>query len=68
MSYRPRTGLIAMSQDTKNADNLQKTIPSDSITRWTPLVSAASFPLLGRIRGFHPLKASAARRTTIIVF
>ena len=29
----------------------------------TPLVSAVSFPLLGRIRNFHPLATCAARRT-----
>ena len=30
----------------------------------TPLVLAVSFPLLGRIRDFHPLETCAARRTT----
>ena len=29
----------------------------------TPLVLAVSFPLLGRIRDFHPLETCAARRT-----
>ena len=29
----------------------------------TPLVLAVSFPLLGRIRNFHPLATCAARRT-----
>lgn len=29
----------------------------------TPLVLAVSFPLLGRIRDFHPLATCAARRT-----
>lgn len=29
----------------------------------TPLVLAVSFPLLGRIRNFHPLVTCAARRT-----
>lgn len=29
----------------------------------TPLVSAVSFPLQGRIRDFHPLATCAARRT-----
>ena len=30
----------------------------------TPLVLAVSFPLLGRIRDFHPLATCAARRTS----
>ena len=38
-------------------------LPSDSTSRWTPLVLAVSFPLLGRIRAFHPLVTCAARRT-----
>ena len=37
--------------------------PSDSTSRWTPLSLAVSFPLLGRIRDFHPLATCAARRT-----
>lgn len=32
----------------------------------TPLVLAVSFPLLGRIRDFHPLETCAARRTIIM--
>ena len=39
-------------------------LPSDSVSRRTPLVLAVSFPLLGRIRNFHPLATCAARRTT----
>ena len=38
-------------------------LPSDSTSRWTPLVLAVSFPLLGRIRNFHPLVTCAARHT-----
>ena len=38
-------------------------LPSDSTSRWTPLSLAVSFPLLGRIRDFHPLVMCAARRT-----
>ena len=38
-------------------------LPSDSTSRWTPLSLAVSFPLLGRIRDFHPLETCAARRT-----
>ena len=38
-------------------------LPSDSTSRWTPLVLAVSFPLPGRIRNFHPLATCAARRT-----
>ena len=38
-------------------------LPSDSTSRWTPLSLAVSFPLLGRIRNFHPLVTCAARRT-----
>ena len=33
----------------------------------TPLVLAVSFPLLGRIRDFHPLETCAARRTQQIL-
>ncbi|MBR3607134.1 MAG: hypothetical protein IKL51_06135, partial [Lachnospiraceae bacterium] len=38
-------------------------LPLDSTSRWTPLVLAISFPLLGRIRNFHPLETCAAGRT-----
>ena len=41
-------------------------LPSDSTSRWTPLSLAVSFPLLGRIRDFHPLETCAARRTIIM--
>ena len=39
-------------------------LPPDSTSQWTPLTLAVSFPLLGRIRDFHPLATCAARRTT----
>ena len=38
-------------------------LPSDSWSPTPPLVLAVSFPLLGRIRNFHPLATCAARRT-----
>ena len=37
--------------------------PSDSNSRWTPLVLAVSFPLPGRIGDFHPLEMCTARHT-----
>ena len=38
-------------------------LPSDPVSRRTPLPLAVSFPLLGQIRDFHPLETCAARRT-----
>ena len=38
-------------------------LTADPTSRWTPLVLAVSFPLLGRIRNFHPLVTCAARHT-----
>ncbi len=39
-------------------------LPSDSTPRWTALVLAVPFTLLGRIGDFHPLATCAARHTT----
>src|SRR5574344_50737 len=38
-------------------------LPSDSLSRRTPLSSAEHFPLLGRDRDLHPLEWHHARRT-----
>ena len=38
-------------------------LPSDSISRWTPLSSAIRFPLSGYVRDFHPLDYAHAGRT-----
>ena len=38
-------------------------LPSDSISRWTPLPLAICFPSLGRIGDFHPLEHAHAGRT-----
>ena len=37
--------------------------PSDSISQWTPLLSAVAFPLLGRLGDSHPLEHVRAGRT-----
>ena len=38
-------------------------LPSDSTSRWTPLLLAIQFPLLGLARDFHPLDNAHAERT-----
>ena len=38
-------------------------LPSDSISRWTPLSSAIRFPLSGYVRDFHPLDYAHAGHT-----
>ena len=38
-------------------------LPSDSTSRWTPLLFSYILPTVGRIRDFHPLETCAARRT-----
>ena len=38
-------------------------LPSDSISRWTPLPLTMRFPLLGLARDFHPLDNAHAERT-----
>ena len=38
-------------------------LPSDSTSRWTPLLLAMQFPLLGFARDFHPLDNAHAERT-----
>ena len=38
-------------------------LPSDSTSRWTPLLLAMQFPLLGLARDFHPLDNAHAERT-----
>ena len=38
-------------------------LPSDSTSRWTPLVFGYILPAIGRIRDFHPLERALARRT-----
>ena len=37
--------------------------PSDCTSRWTPLLLAVLFPLLGLIRDLHPLANTHAERT-----
>ena len=38
-------------------------LPSDSTSRWTPLLSAVAFPLLGCLGDLHPLEYVRAGRT-----
>ena len=38
-------------------------LPSDSTSRWTPLLLAIRFPLLGLIGNLHPLANTHAERT-----
>jgi len=38
-------------------------LPSDSTSRWTPLVFSYILPATGRIRDFHPLDCAHAGRT-----
>ena len=38
-------------------------LPSDSTSRWTPLLLAMCLPLQGRTRDFHPLDCAHAGRT-----
>ena len=38
-------------------------LPSDSTSRWTPLVFGYILPAVGRIRDFHPLERALAGRT-----
>ena len=38
-------------------------LPSDFTLRWTPLLLAMQFPLLGLARDFHPLDNAHAERT-----
>ncbi len=38
-------------------------LPSDSTSRWIPLLSAVAFPLLGRLGDLHPLEYVRAGRT-----
>jgi len=38
-------------------------LPSDSVSRRTPLSSAVHFPLLGRVGDLHPLERTHAGRT-----
>src|SRR5690625_3516568 len=38
-------------------------LPPDSISLWTPLLSAMYLPLLGRTRDLHPLESAHAGRT-----
>ena len=38
-------------------------LPSDSTSRWAPLLLAIQFPLLGLARDFHPLDNAHAERT-----
>ena len=38
-------------------------LSSDSTSRWTPLLLAIQFPLLGLARDFHPLDNAHAERT-----
>ena len=38
-------------------------LPSDFTLRWTPLLLAIQFPLLGLARDFHPLDNAHAERT-----
>ena len=38
-------------------------LPSDSTSRWTPLLSAIAFPLSGRLGDLHPLEYVRAGRT-----
>lgn len=39
-------------------------LPSDSTSRWTPLLFGHILPTVGRIRDFHPLETCAVRHTT----
>ena len=38
-------------------------LPSDSTSRWTPLMFGYILPTTGRIRDFHPLERALAERT-----
>ena len=39
-------------------------LPSDSTSRWTPLVFGYDLPATGRSRDFHPLECAHAERTS----
>ena len=41
-------------------------LPSDSISRWTPLPFSYPFPTAGQGRDFHPIERAPAGRTTKI--
>ena len=39
-------------------------LPSDSTSRWTPLLFSYAFPATGYVRNFHPIDFTHAERTT----
>ena len=55
--HRPHIGFLSVRPD------VCRRLPSDSVSRRTPLPLAVTFPLSGRFRDLHPLEYVRAGRT-----
>lgn len=57
LTHRPHIGFLSVRPD------VCRRLPSDSVSRRTPLPLAVTFPLSGRFRDLHPLEYVRAGRT-----